>query len=56
MGDRVNGKIYIGDVSTPDTIKITKSISVAGNPEMAVIYDDYVLLPLGHQGLFKFNI
>lgn len=56
MGDRVNGNIYIGDVSNPEAIQITKSIAVSGNPEMAVITDDYMLLPLGHQGLFKFSL
>lgn len=55
MGDRVTGNVHFGDVSNPESIQITKSIAVSGNPEMAVITDDYILLPLGHQGLFKFD-
>ena len=55
MGDRVDGVVYFGDVSEPEEIKITNSLAVTGNPEMALISGDYVLLPLGHQGLFRFR-
>ena len=53
--DRINGKIYLVDVSDLTAPVLKQTLTVSGNPDVAVMTDDALLLPLGRQGLIKFR-
>ena len=54
--DRIEGKIYIGSISSDGQITISRSLSVNGNPDIALICDDGIFVPLGYEGLGKISL
>ena len=54
--DRIEGEIFIGHISDDIQITIDKKISVQGNPDVALICDDGIFVPLGYEGLVKISI
>ena len=54
--DRIEGKIYIGNISADGQITISRSLSVNGNPDISLICDDGIFIPLGYEGLGKINL
>ena len=54
--DRINGKIHLVDLSDLQAPHVMKTIPVAGNPDNAVRMGRYLLIPMGYQGLFRFDI
>ena len=54
--DRIEGKIYIGSISSDGQITISRSLSVNGNPDISLICDDGIFIPLGYEGLGKINL
>lgn len=53
--DRIKGNIFLVDISDLTNPVLKETISVSGNPDVAVITDDTILIPLGRQGLIKFR-
>ena len=54
--DRIEGKIYIGSISSDGQITINTSLSVNGNPDISLICDDGIFIPLGYEGLGKISL
>lgn len=54
--DRIEGKIYIGSISSDGQITISRSLSVNGNPDVALVCDDGIFIPLGYEGLGKISL
>jgi hypothetical protein len=55
LSERTGGDVSFVDISNPDAPQVVCSFKVAGNPDLMTATDDYVLLPLGYQGLVKFD-
>lgn len=55
LTDRAYGYIYIYDITDIKSPLLLKEISVNGNPDFAIITEDYIMIPMGYQGLFKFG-
>ncbi|MBQ7566765.1 MAG: hypothetical protein IJT18_06560 [Oscillospiraceae bacterium] len=53
--DRIYGHIYMVDVSNISAPKVLKTVDVPGNPDLARVVDDTVYVPLGYQGMMKFD-
>lgn len=54
--NRPNGKIYITDISNITSPKLLKSFEIAGNPMIAAFSDTAVYIPMGYQGIMKFDL
>ena len=55
-GERINGRICIVDISDIANPNVIKTVQVTGNPDIPYVHDDYVLVPMGYQGLIKFDL
>lgn len=55
LSNRIEGEMHIVDVSDPQKPKVMKSFSVPGNPDFALLYEGCVYVPMGYQGLMKFD-
>lgn len=55
-GERINGRICIVDISDIANPNVIKTVSVTGNPDIPYVHDNYVLVPMGYQGLVKFDL
>lgn len=55
-GERINGRICIVDISDIANPNVIKTVSVTGNPDIPYVHEDYVLIPMGYQGLIKFDL
>ena len=55
-GERINGRIVIVDISDLQNPNVVKTIPVSGNPDIPIVYDDAVVVPMGYQGLIKFDL
>ena len=53
--NRFTGAIYIMDASTLTSPKLLKSFTVPGHPATAVYAEDAIYIPMGYQGLVKFD-
>lgn len=51
--DRIEGRIYIGHISDDLQITVDKKICVKGNPDVALIKDNSLYVPLGYEGLVR---
>ncbi|MDF1754474.1 MAG: hypothetical protein P1U89_16945 [Verrucomicrobiales bacterium] len=54
--DRIDGEITILDVTELKKPKLIRQFSITGNPDLAYIGKDFVLIPAGRQGLIKFDL
>ena len=54
--DRIEGKIFIGHISDDLQITIDKKICVKGNPDVALVCEDGIFVPLGYEGLGKLSL
>jgi len=54
--NRISGAIYIMDASTLTNPSLQKSFTVTGHPATAVYGEESVYIPLGYQGLIKFDL
>ena len=54
--DRINGDIFIVDISDLANPNVVKTIKANGNPDSALVVGDYVFVPMGYQGLFRFKL
>lgn len=55
-GERINGRIVIVDISDLKKPNVVKTIPVNGNPDIPIVDEGAVLVPLGYQGLVKFEL
>ena len=53
--NRISGAIYIMDASTLTSPSLQKSFTVTGHPATAVYGEESVYIPLGYQGLLRFD-
>ena len=53
--NRISGAIYIMDASTLTSPSLLKSFTVAGHPATAVYGEKSIYIPLGNQGLLRFD-
>ena len=53
--NRFTGAIYIMDASTLTSPKLLKSFTVPGHPATTVYAEDAIYIPMGYQGLVKFD-
>ena len=53
--NRIKGLVYIMDVSTPTDPKLLGQFSVPGHPDIAVFGINAVYIPMGYQGLIRFD-
>ena len=54
--DRINGKIHIVDISDLSAPNVLYTVEATGNPDSALVVGDYVFVPMGYQGLFRFKL
>jgi len=54
--ERINGNIQIVDISDIQNPNVIKTIPVNGNPDIPIVYEGYVYVPLGYQGLLGFAV
>lgn len=55
-GERIRGNIQIVDISNLQNPNVIKTIPVTGNPDIPIVDEGAVLVPLGYQGLIRFNL
>ena len=55
-GERINGRICFVDISMLSSPKVKSTVSVNGNPDIPIVDGNAVLVPLGYQGLIKFDL
>lgn len=52
--DRINGDVTVVDITDLQAPKLVRQFQVSGNPDLAYIGDDHILIPAGRQGLIRF--
>jgi hypothetical protein len=55
LSERIGGDIYFVDISNVNRPRLLSSYKIAGNPDLMSATDSYILLPMGYQGLIKFD-
>ncbi|PQO43689.1 hypothetical protein [Blastopirellula marina] len=53
--DRINGDVTIVDIHDPKQPQLIRQFQIRGNPDLAYIGKDHILIPAGRQGLIKFD-
>lgn len=56
LSNRIDRTIQLIDITDRTAPKLLKQISVSGNPDIATVYGDYLYVPMGYQGLFRFKL
>ncbi|MCC9607157.1 hypothetical protein LOC68_14245 [Blastopirellula sp. JC732] len=54
--NRIDGDVTLVDIRDPQKPKLIRQFKLRGNPDLAYIGKDYVLIPAGRQGLIKFEL
>lgn len=54
--NRIDGDVTVVDISDLKAPKLIWQGKVSGNPDLAFIGEEYVLIPAGRQGLIKFQL
>lgn len=54
--DRIDGEISVVDITDLESPKLIHQFEVSGNPDVAFIGEGFVLVPVGYQGLIKFDL
>lgn len=55
LSNRIDGEIHLVDISDAKKPVVMKSFDVPGNPDFALLYEGCVYVPMGYQGLMKFD-
>lgn len=53
--DRIDGDVTILDISDLKSPKLLRTFKICGNPDLAFIGENSVVIPAGRQGLIKFD-
>ena len=52
--DRINGDITVVDITDLQSPELVRQFTISGNPDLAHIGDEHILIPAGRQGLIRF--